>query len=88
MENRWGDIVLETETHHLLTRKVGLIAGDGVRKPEVAHNILQEELDNLLPCDIRERYCFHPLSEVVCGHQQESELRQRSGDLSRQAPTA
>ena len=65
-----GDLLLGTEACHLLAREVGPIVGDdGVRKPEVAHDILPEELDNLLPCDVGERHCFHPLSEVVCGHQ-------------------
>ena len=63
-----GDLVFGTEARHLLARKVGLIVGDdGMRNPEVAHNILLEELDNLLTCDFREHHCFHPLSEVVCG---------------------
>ena len=55
---------------HLLALEIGLIVGDdGTRKPEAAHDILSEELDNLLPCDVGERHRFHSLSEVVCGYQ-------------------
>jgi len=32
-------------------------------KSKAAHDILPEELDNLLPCDVG--HCFHPLSEVI-----------------------
>ena len=65
-----GDLVLGIEARHLLPRKVGPIVGnDDMIKLEAAHDILPEELDNLLPCDIGERHCFHPLGEVVRGHQ-------------------
>ena len=78
-----GYFILETEARHLLAREVRPIVGDdGMRKAEVTHDIFPEELDNLLPCDDRERHCFHQLSEIVCGHQQESELRQRTGKRS------
>jgi len=46
----------------------------------VAHDILPEELDNSLPCNVGEQHYFHPLSEVVRGYQQESKLRQRTGN--------
>ena len=48
-----GDLVLETEARYLPTREIGPIVGDdGMRKPEVAHDVLPEEFDNFLPCDI------------------------------------
>ena len=64
-----GDPVLGSEARHLLARKVSLIFGDdGIRKPEVAHEILPKKLDNLLPYDIGEHHSFHILSEVVHDH--------------------
>ena len=50
-----------------------------MRKPETAHDVLLEELNNLLPCDIGERHCFHTLNEVIRGDQWESELRLCTG---------
>ena len=41
-----GDLVLETEAHHLLAREVGpIVRDDGMGKPEGAHDIF----DNLFP---------------------------------------
>ena len=71
-----GDLVLGTEARYSPAREIGSVVGDeAMRKPEAAHDVLSEEFDNLLSCDIRERHCFHPLSEVVSGNQQKSELR-------------
>ena len=78
-----SDLVLGTEVCHLLAWEVGPIVGDdGMGKPEVAHNILPEELDNLLLCDVGGRHCFHPLSAVVRDHQQESEPSQRTEKMT------
>ena len=64
-----GDLILGTEARHLLAHEIGPIVRDGMRKHEAAHDILPKKLDNLLPCDVGKRHCFHPLSGVVCGHQ-------------------
>jgi len=35
-----------------------------VGEPEMAHYVLPEELDNLLPGDFREMHCLDPFGEV------------------------
>jgi len=63
------NLALEIESRHLIAHEVGpIIRDDGVRKSKVTHDILPEELNNLLSCDIKERCCFHLFSKVVCGH--------------------
>ena len=74
MDSRDGepvsDLVLGAKACHWLACEVGPIVGDvGLRKPKAIHDILLEEVDNLLPCDVGERYSFHLLSEVVCCYQ-------------------
>jgi len=71
-----GEVVLRTEIHYLLVHEISLVVGDdGMRKLKVAHDVLPEEFDDLLPCDVGERHYFHSLSEVVCNDQHEPELR-------------
>jgi len=53
-----------------------------MRKPEAAHDVLPEEFDNLMLCNVGERDCFNPFSEVVCSDQQESELRLCMGKMT------
>ena len=63
-----GDLILRAEARHLQAHKVDPVIGDdGMRQSEVIHNVLPEQFNNLLPCDVGERYCFHPLYEVVRG---------------------
>ena len=50
----------------MLVKLVPFSGVDGMRKFEVTHDVLREEFNNLLPCDVGERYCFHLLCEVVC----------------------
>ena len=64
MKKSMGDLVLGTEVRYLPSCKNGPIVGDdGMRKFDIAHDVLPKEFDNLLPRDIGERYCFHLLSE-------------------------
>ena len=44
-----------------------VVEDNGKRKPEATRDVLPEEFDNLLSCDLREGHYFHPLSEVVHG---------------------
>jgi len=46
---------------------------------EVAHYVLPEKLDNLLPGDFEEPHCLDLFGEVVDGYQHEPQLRLRSG---------
>jgi len=63
-----GYLILRAEARHLPAHKVGpVVRDDGMRQSEVIHNVLPEKFNNLLPCDVGERYCFHPLYEVVRG---------------------
>ena len=79
-EETVGDLILETEACYLLTHEIGPdVRNDGMRKPEATHDILPEKFNNLMPCDVGERHCLHPLSEVVSDNQQESELRLCTG---------
>ena len=60
------DLVLRAKATHLRAREVGFIVeDDGMKMPKAAYDILPEEFDNLLPCDIRERYHFYLFCEVV-----------------------
>ena len=55
------DFVLGVETSHLLAGKVCPIVKDNsMREPEVAHYVLPEDLDNLLPDNFREWHCLPP----------------------------
>ena len=64
------DIVFGAEAGYQLVDKVGTIIGDdSVGNPEVACYVLPEELDNLLPADLGQRYCLNSLSKVVGGDQ-------------------
>ena len=48
-------------------------------KLEAVYIIFSEELNNLLPCNVREWQFFHSLSEIVYSHRQESDLKQCTG---------
>ena len=57
-----GDDVFGAETGYLLAGEIESVVGDdSVGNPEVAYYVLPEELDNLLPADLREWYCLNPL---------------------------
>jgi len=65
-----GDVVFGAKAGYLLAGEVGSIVGDdSVGNPEVVYYVLLEELDNLLPADLGERYCLNPLGKVVSGGQ-------------------
>ena len=64
-----GDFLLGVEACYLLAGKVrSVIRNDGVGEPEATYYVLQEELDNLLSGDFRERHCLNPFGEVVGGY--------------------
>jgi len=63
-----GDFVFGAEVHYLLAGKVcSIVGGDSVGESEVAHYVLSEELDNLLPVDFGKWYCLNPFGEIVGG---------------------
>jgi len=48
-----GDLVLRAEACHFPARKVGPVVGDdGIGKSEATYDVLLEEYDNLMPCDM------------------------------------
>jgi len=48
-----GNLVFGREARYLPAREIGTVIGDdGMRKPEVTHNVLPEKFDNLLSCDV------------------------------------
>ena len=62
------DLVLGTKIGHLLASKVhSVVLDDGMGKPEAAHYVLLEKLDNMLLGDYREWHCLNPFGEVVGG---------------------
>ena len=65
-----GNVIFGTEAGYLVTGEIGsVIEDDRVGNPKVTYYILLERLDNLLPTDLRERYCLNPLVKVVSSHQ-------------------
>jgi len=64
------DVVLGTEADHLFVGKISSVIGDdSVGYPKVTYYVLPEELDNLLPTDLREWHCLDLFGEVVGGYQ-------------------
>ena len=50
-----GNLVLSIEGGYLFAGKVCRVVGDvGVGEPEVTHDVLPKEFDNLLSSDLRE----------------------------------
>ena len=65
-----GDIVFGAEAGHLLAGEISsVIRDDSMRDPEATYCVLPEELDNLLPTDLGERYCLNPFGKIVGGYQ-------------------
>ena len=65
-----GDLIFGTETCHLLAGEFCPVVGDdGMRKPNVTYNVLPEELNYPLSCDIRWWHRFPQLDEVVHSYQ-------------------
>ena len=63
------DVVLSAETGHLLAGEISSVIGDdSVRDSEATYYVLSEKLDNLLPANLRERYCLDPFGKVVGGY--------------------
>jgi len=78
-----GDVVFDAEASYLLAGEVGsIVRDDSVGNPVAAYYVLLEELDNLLPADLRDQYCLNPLGKVVGGDQQETQLRLCSWEKS------
>ena len=64
-----GDTVFGTEAGYLLAGEISFVVGDdSLGNPEATYYVLPEELDNLLPADLGERYCLNLLGKVVGGH--------------------
>jgi len=64
-----GNVVFGTETGHLLAGEISSVIGDdSVRDSEATYYVLSEKLDNLLPANLRERYCLDPFGKVVGGY--------------------
>jgi len=63
-----GDFVFGAKVGYLLAGEFcSVIRGDSVGESKVAHYVLSEEIDNLLPVDIGESYCLNPFGEIICG---------------------
>ena len=64
------DVVFGTKTGHLLAGEINSVVGDdSLRDSEATYYVLPEELDNLLPTDLGERYCLDTFGKVVGGYQ-------------------
>ena len=76
-----ADLVLRAEVCHMLAREIGSIIGDdGIRKLETTNDVLLKEFHYLLSRDFRERHRLYPLSEVISGYQEETELDRAHGE--------
>ena len=65
-----GDVVFGAEVGHLLASEISFIVGDDCAgDSEAIYYVLPEKLDNLLPADLRERYCLDPFGKVFSGYQ-------------------
>jgi len=65
-----GDIVFGAEAGYLLAGEVGyIVRDDSMGNPEAAYYVLLQELDNLLPVNIGERYCLNSLGKVASDDQ-------------------
>jgi len=61
-----GDVVLGAKAGHFLVGKISsVVRDDSVMDPKATYYALPEDLDNLLPADLGERYCLNPFGEVV-----------------------
>jgi len=61
-----GNLILDTEGGYLLAGVVcPIIEDDSMRKAEVTHNVLTNELDHLEPSEFGERHNFDPFGEVL-----------------------
>ena len=64
------DVVFGIEAGRLLAGEINSVVGDdSLRDSEATYYVLSEELDNLLPTDLGERYCLDPFGKVVDGYQ-------------------
>ena len=60
------DVVFGTDVGHLLAGEISsVVRDDGVGDPDVTYFVLPEELDNLLPANLRKWHRLDPFGEVI-----------------------